>query len=76
MTCVFQVQVYDQVILESVKSPGQYFHASSSFKIDHFTSGSELNLGIQPAGFTLIKSVHNTEEGKRLLKVGSYATLM
>ena len=34
-----QVQIYDQIIFESLKSPGQYFHVSTTFKIDHFTNG-------------------------------------
>ena len=34
-----QVQIYDQTIFESYKSPGQFFHASSAWKIDHFTIG-------------------------------------
>jgi len=35
----WQVQIYDQTIFESYKSPGQFFHASSAWKIDHFTVG-------------------------------------
>jgi len=34
-----QVQIYDQIIFESVKSPGQYFHASAPYKIDNFSIG-------------------------------------
>jgi inositol 1,4,5-triphosphate receptor type 1 len=33
------VQVLDQVVFESVKSPGQYFHASVPCFIDHFHFG-------------------------------------
>lgn len=33
------VQMLDQIVFESVKSPGQYFHASVPFNIDHFQSG-------------------------------------
>jgi len=36
---VAQVQIYDQIIFESVKSPGQYFHASAPWKIDNFSIG-------------------------------------
>ena len=36
---IFQVQIYDQIIFESVKSPGQYFHASAPWKIDNFSVG-------------------------------------
>ena len=35
------VQIYDQVIFESVKSPGQFFHASAPWKIDNFSVGLE-----------------------------------
>jgi len=34
-----QVQIFDQTIFESYKSPGQFFHASSAWKIDHFIIG-------------------------------------
>ena len=29
------VHYLEQVVFESVKSPGQYFHASSPFNVDH-----------------------------------------
>ncbi|XP_060552412.1 inositol 1,4,5-trisphosphate receptor type 2-like [Ruditapes philippinarum] len=49
------VQIYDQIVFESVKSPGHFIHASSPFQIDHFTFGSEFNLGVERSGFTLIR---------------------
>lgn len=33
-----QVQIFDQVMLESVKSPGHFLHASEPYQIDHFTT--------------------------------------
>ncbi|KAK2140830.1 hypothetical protein LSH36_1236g00007 [Paralvinella palmiformis] len=69
------VQVFDQIILESVKSPGQFFHASAAWKIDHFTIGSELNLGIQPAGFTVVKSSRPVEQHTNFVKGGSVIRL-
>ncbi|KAH3824458.1 hypothetical protein DPMN_126294 [Dreissena polymorpha] len=49
------VQIYDQIVFESIKSPGHFLHASSAFQIDHFTVGSEINLGVERSGFTLIR---------------------
>lgn len=34
-----KVQIYDQIVFESIKSPGHFFHASSPFQIDHSTYG-------------------------------------
>ena len=34
-----QVQLFDQIVFESVKSHGHYFHASEPFQIDHFSYG-------------------------------------
>nr|KAG5712192.1 hypothetical protein BaRGS_014542 [Batillaria attramentaria] len=33
------VQIYDQIVFESIKSPGHYYHASQPFQIEHFTFG-------------------------------------
>ncbi|WAR13356.1 ITPR1-like protein, partial [Mya arenaria] len=49
------VQIYDQIVFESIKSPGHFLHASSGFQIDHFTHGSEINLGVERSGFTLVR---------------------
>ncbi|GFN95264.1 inositol 1,4,5-trisphosphate receptor type 1 [Plakobranchus ocellatus] len=49
------VQIYDQIVFESIKSPGHFFHASAPFEIDHLTYGSELNLGVERSGFTLVR---------------------
>ncbi|KAI0227414.1 hypothetical protein LSAT2_022123 [Lamellibrachia satsuma] len=65
------VQIFDQITFESVKSPGQFFHASSAWKIDHFTVGSEVNLGIQPAGFTVVRTCRPTQEILTKVRGGS-----
>ncbi|VDI71716.1 Hypothetical predicted protein [Mytilus galloprovincialis] len=49
------VQIYDQIVYESIKSPGHFFHASQPFNVDHFTYGSEINLGVERSGFSLIR---------------------
>ncbi|ESN99319.1 hypothetical protein HELRODRAFT_162842 [Helobdella robusta] len=69
------VQVLDQIILESFKSLGQFFHASTAWKIDHFNTGSELNLGIQPAGFTVVKSSRPSKDIKDFVTGGSVIRL-
>ncbi|XP_059139568.1 inositol 1,4,5-trisphosphate receptor type 1-like isoform X3 [Physella acuta] len=64
------VQLYDQIVFESVKSPGHYFHASESFQIDHYTFGSELNLGVERSSFTLIGSFRDRPEQNRFVRGG------
>ncbi|ESN99532.1 hypothetical protein HELRODRAFT_176697 [Helobdella robusta] len=66
------VQIFDQIIFESVKSPGQFFHVSAPWKIDNFSVGSELNLGVQPAGFTVVKCYRHSDEQKEYLRVHEY----
>ena len=34
-----QVQLYDQIVFESVKSPGHYFHASEPHQLDYKSYG-------------------------------------
>ncbi|XP_074650375.1 inositol 1,4,5-trisphosphate-gated calcium channel ITPR3-like [Tubulanus polymorphus] len=69
------VQIYDQIVLESVKSAGQCFHASIPWQIDHFHYGSELNLGIERTGFTLIKSFKPLPGEQEFLRGGSVIRL-
>ncbi|CAH1798712.1 unnamed protein product [Owenia fusiformis] len=69
------VQIYDQIILESIKSPGQFFHASDAFRIDNFCTGAELNLGVLPSGYTVIKSYRPTEGQETVVKAGSVLRL-
>ncbi|KAH9498185.1 hypothetical protein Btru_007906 [Bulinus truncatus] len=69
------VQIYDQIIFESIKSPGHFFHASSGFQVDHFTFGSELNLGVERSGFTLIRFCKENPELDLYVKGGSVIRL-
>ncbi|RUS87050.1 hypothetical protein EGW08_005203, partial [Elysia chlorotica] len=64
------VQLYDQIVFESVKSPGHYFHVSESCQIDHFSRGSELNLGVERSSFTLIGSYRERPEQGRFVRGG------
>ncbi|CAH1798283.1 unnamed protein product [Owenia fusiformis] len=82
------IQIYDQIVFESVKSPGQFFHASAPWRIDHYSYGmlpppkeqrvgkdhyfmrSELNLGVEQTGFTLVKCGKPSEEDEKFLKGG------
>ncbi|CAE1323874.1 unnamed protein product [Acanthosepion pharaonis] len=63
------VQIYDQIVFESIKSPGHYFHASQSFHIDHFTYGSEVNLGVERSGFTLVRFAKENPELAHFVRV-------
>lgn len=49
------VQYGDQVVFESFKSPGHYFHASIPWHVYQEFFGAELNLGIAQTGFTIVK---------------------
>nr|XP_022341731.1 inositol 1,4,5-trisphosphate receptor type 2-like isoform X4 [Crassostrea virginica] len=69
------VQLFDQIVFESVKSHGHYFHASEPFQIDHFSYGSELNLGVERSSFTLIGSYRQLQEQDRFVRGGSVIRL-
>ncbi|KAK0061845.1 inositol 1 4 5-trisphosphate receptor type 2, partial [Biomphalaria pfeifferi] len=69
------VQLYDQIVFESVKSPGHYFHASEAYQIDHFSYGSELNLGVERSSFTLIGSFRDHPEESRFVRGGCVVRL-
>nr|XP_019924346.2 inositol 1,4,5-trisphosphate receptor type 1 isoform X2 [Crassostrea gigas] len=69
------VQLFDQIVFESVKSHGHYFHASEPFQIDHFSYGSELNLGVERSSFTLIGSYRALQEQDRFVRGGSVIRL-
>ncbi|KAK7114914.1 hypothetical protein V1264_000891 [Littorina saxatilis] len=69
------VQLYDQIVFESVKSPGHYFHASEPYQIDHFSFGAELNLGVERSSFTLIGSYRETPDQNRFVRGGSVIRL-
>jgi len=104
---VFQkVQADDQIVLESVKSPGQFMHASAPWQINRWVTGyvcfneliamavswiqasvqlaysysstflnclvyfrSEINLGVNKAGFTVSKYYSPLKEHKNMVKV-------
>lgn len=69
------VQIYDQIVFESIKSPGHYFHASQSFHIDHFTYGSEVNLGVERSGFTLVRFAKENPELAHFVRGGALIRL-
>ncbi|XP_071176008.1 inositol 1,4,5-trisphosphate-gated calcium channel ITPR2-like isoform X12 [Mytilus edulis] len=69
------VQLFDQIVFESMKSPGHYFHTSESYQIDHFTFGSELNLGVERSSYTLIGSYREIPEQERFVRGGSVLRL-
>ncbi|XP_046366515.2 inositol 1,4,5-trisphosphate receptor type 3-like isoform X5 [Haliotis rufescens] len=69
------VQLYDQIVFESVKSPGHYFHTSDPFQIDNFSCGSELNLGVERSSFTLIGSMRENLELDKFVRGGSVIRL-
>ncbi len=39
LTVLFQIEIHDQIVLESLRSPGTFLHTSAPYKIDHFTYG-------------------------------------
>ncbi|XP_041376656.1 inositol 1,4,5-trisphosphate receptor type 1-like [Gigantopelta aegis] len=69
------VQIYDQIVFESIKSPGHYFHASQGFQVDHFTFGSELNLGVERSGFSLVRFCQENPEVELYVKGGAVIRL-
>ncbi|CAC5357472.1 unnamed protein product [Mytilus coruscus] len=69
------VQLYDQVMLESIKSPGHFLHASEPYRIDHFTIASELNLGVERSSFTLVGSFRDYPDQFQFLRGGSVIRL-
>lgn len=69
------VQLHDQIVFESIKSPGHYFHASHKFQIDYYTEGSELNLGVERSSFTLIGSHRINPDQSKFVRGGSVIRL-
>ncbi len=41
---LIQIQESDQVVLESIKSPGQFLHSSAPYQLDHFISSGCVTL--------------------------------
>ncbi|XP_076470932.1 inositol 1,4,5-trisphosphate-gated calcium channel ITPR2-like isoform X2 [Babylonia areolata] len=69
------VQIFDQIVFESIKSPGHFYHASQAFQVEHLTYGSELNLGVERSGFTLVRFCKENPELDLLVKGGSVIRL-
>ncbi|XP_064627454.1 inositol 1,4,5-trisphosphate receptor type 1-like isoform X9 [Lineus longissimus] len=69
------IQIFDQVVLESIKSPGHFMHASAPYQIDYLTFGSELNLGVEAAGFTVIKNYSPRIEHLNFVRGGVFISL-
>ncbi|XP_029657301.1 inositol 1,4,5-trisphosphate receptor-like, partial [Octopus sinensis] len=69
------VQLFDQIVFESVKSPGHFFHASEKFQIDCYSEGSELNLGVEKSSFTLVGCYREDLEDNRFVRGGSVIRL-
>uniref|UniRef100_A0A1I8JCD5 Inositol 1,4,5-trisphosphate receptor n=1 Tax=Macrostomum lignano TaxID=282301 RepID=A0A1I8JCD5_9PLAT len=67
------VQIEDQVVLESVKSPGQFLHVSRHKFEAHmpvYADSYELNLSVRFSGFTLIRRYHETEDEANKIRAG------
>ncbi|XP_052783710.1 inositol 1,4,5-trisphosphate receptor type 1-like isoform X3 [Mya arenaria] len=66
------VQVDDQIVFESVKSPGQYLHVSKSLLGGQsvYQKGFELNLSVQQSGFTVMRKYKPTPDDEKKVKVG------
>ncbi|KAL3860316.1 hypothetical protein ACJMK2_010455, partial [Sinanodonta woodiana] len=69
------VQLFDQIVYESIKSPGHYFHTSQPSQIDYISWGSELNLGVERSSFTLIGSFRESLDQERFVRGGSVIRL-
>ncbi|XP_070537450.1 LOW QUALITY PROTEIN: inositol 1,4,5-trisphosphate-gated calcium channel ITPR3-like [Ptychodera flava] len=67
------VQVDDQIVLESFKSPGQYLHVSKAKFNDMSVNSScfELNLSVRQSGFTLHRYDKPDLEHTDIIKAGS-----
>ncbi|CAH1800283.1 unnamed protein product [Owenia fusiformis] len=66
------VQVADQVVLESVKSPGQFLHVSKSqFGVQSvYANEHELNLSVRQSGFSCYRRDKPTSDHENKLKAG------
>ncbi|KAI0218263.1 hypothetical protein LSAT2_030020, partial [Lamellibrachia satsuma] len=66
------VQVGDQVILESVKSPGQYLHVSKGLfgKLSVYSQSHELNMSVRQSGFTVYRRYKPEKQDENMLKAG------
>ncbi|XP_076454279.1 inositol 1,4,5-trisphosphate-gated calcium channel ITPR3-like isoform X3 [Babylonia areolata] len=66
------VQVDDQIVLESVKSPGQFLHVSQQHLGSQSVYGQsfELNLSVRQSGFTLYRKYKPSDNDEVKIKVG------
>ena len=65
-----KVQEGDQIVLESVKFPGQYLHSSYPYKMDNFINyGSEINIGVERSGCTLVHFFRPSQQTNCMLRV-------
>ena len=65
-----KVQEGDQIVLESVKFPGQYLHSSYPYKMDNFINyGSEINIGVERSGCTLVHFFRPSPQTNCMLRV-------
>ncbi|KAL5004999.1 hypothetical protein ScPMuIL_018455, partial [Solemya velum] len=66
------VQIDDQIVLESVKSPGQYLHVSKLLLGigSIYNKSYELNLSVQQSGFTLLRRYKPSPDDENKIKVG------
>ncbi|XP_077862152.1 inositol 1,4,5-trisphosphate-gated calcium channel ITPR1-like [Saccoglossus kowalevskii] len=68
-----KVHVDDQIVLESVKTAGQYLHVSHNIFGPAFVNSDsfELNLSVRKSGFTLVRYYKPDVEHSGILKAGS-----
>ncbi|XP_061178320.1 inositol 1,4,5-trisphosphate receptor type 2-like [Saccostrea echinata] len=66
------VQVDDQVVLESVKSPDSYLHVSKSFlgQLSVYSKSHELNVSVQQSGFTICRKYKPSSGDSTKIKFG------
>ncbi|XP_070173454.1 inositol 1,4,5-trisphosphate-gated calcium channel ITPR3-like [Littorina saxatilis] len=66
------VQVDDQIVLESVKSIGQFLHVGQTLfgQQSVYHHSFELNLSVRQSGFTLYRKYKPTDDDENKIKVG------
>ncbi|KAK3095082.1 hypothetical protein FSP39_010070, partial [Pinctada imbricata] len=70
------VQIDDQVVLESIRSPGSFLHVSKKHIILHdvfltiLCFSHELNLSVQPSGFTVYRKYKPSNNDSDFVKAG------
>ncbi|XP_076096104.1 inositol 1,4,5-trisphosphate-gated calcium channel ITPR3-like isoform X9 [Mytilus galloprovincialis] len=66
------VQVDDQIVLESMKSPGSFLHVSKAFlgPMSVYSKSFELNLSVQQTGFTVYRKYKPHIEDDNKVRVG------